>query len=128
MLSKHLAKLAIITLTVVCLAAVLNFHLISGGAGGLAMWNKSEAYFFCHIVHKGYYAPYLQYPLIAVMESLGAVALPKESRASLVVIRVTSSGVERHVVKLADRADGGAGSDPSRYTPIEGRIYAIWLI
>ncbi len=115
----------VVIVAVVGLAAVLHVHAISEGAGGLAIWNGSEAYLFLQVGRRGYYAPYLEYPWIVVKEKyLRVPTFPSETRAFLVVIRVTSSGVERHVVRLADRANGGAGSDPSLYTPFGDHIYA----
>ena len=115
----------IVIVAVLGLAAVLNVYAISEGAGGSVIWNKNEAYFFVPVDRTGYRASYLQYPFIIAKELLLRVpTIPSETRAFLVVIRVTSSGVERHIVKLADRLEGGAGSDPRMFTPLEGRIYA----
>jgi len=128
MSSKAIQKFAIAIVAVVALAAVLNLYAASEGAGGFAIWNRTEAYFFIQVGRRGYYVAYLEYPWILVKEKyLRIPTFPSESRAFLVVIRVTSSGLERHIVKLADRADGGAGGDPSKYTPLNGQIYADCL-
>jgi hypothetical protein len=65
-----------------------------------------------------------------VIGGFAAYEPPVDQRAYLLVMRVKSSGVERHVLKLADRLNGGPGSDPDRFTPLEGQIYAScpWLI
>ncbi len=97
--------------------------------GGFAIWNQTEAYFFIHVDREGDSSSYLLFPCILFKEyvigGFAAAVIPSDTRAFEVVLHVTATGVERHVLKLADRADGGAGSDPKKYTPIEGSVYAM---
>ena len=78
---------------------------------------------------RGDSSSYLLFPWILFKEYViggfaGAV-IPSDTRAFFVVLHVTPAGVEKHILKLADRANGGAGSDPKRFTPLEGSIYAM---
>ena len=121
-ISKSMFAIAILFTTVLA-AASCKINYLRAYSGGVVMWNASEADLFIQVVRDGLSVSYLRYPWFLVKEYLGAVELPDANRASLVVIRVTSSNIERHVLKLADRGDGGAGSDPIKYTPLEHRIY-----
>ncbi len=111
-------------------AASTRIYGISQGTSGLVVWNSSEAYFFVEAGELGYSASALEYPWLLfkqyVIGGFAAAALPNNQRADLVVIRVNSSGAERHVLKLDRTGEGGPGGDPSKYTPIEGRIYAFY--
>src|SRR5271165_6760333 len=124
------AKAAVVLMICVALVAAASFrtYAIIGGSGGDVMWNPSEAYIFMFVSNLGYTANGLVYPWVLfkkyILGGFAALEDPTDQRAYLVVIRATSSGVERHVVKLADRMNGGPGRDPSEFTPLEGRIYA----
>jgi hypothetical protein len=112
------------------LAAVFRLYAIQEGVGGLAIWNRAEAYVFIQVGRRGYSSSYLWFPWILFKERViggfaGAVE-PDDGRAFLVVIHVTPAGVERHVVGLEDPVNGEPGTDPTRYTPLDGRIYAAW--
>jgi hypothetical protein len=108
----------------VAAAASCNLCSLREYCGVNLLWNDSEAYFFVGVGRQGYHVSCLRYPWLTIKEYLGAIESPDDNRAFLVVLRVTSSGVERHVLRLADRANGGAGSDPRQLTPLEGHIYA----
>jgi hypothetical protein len=110
--------------TLVAAAASCNIYFLREYCDGNLMWNDSEAYFFVEVGRQGHHVSCVRYPLFVVKEYLGGIESPDDDRAFLVVLRVTSSGVERHVLNLADRAIGGAGSDPTHFTPLEGHIYA----
>jgi hypothetical protein len=118
--TKAIVAIAIL----VAAAASCNIYFLRESWDGNLLWNDSEAYFFVEVVRQGHHVSCLRYPLLIVGEYLGAIESPDDNRAFLVVLRVTSSGVERHVLDLADRANGGAGSDPRQLTPLEGHIYA----
>lgn len=122
------AMIAVAILVGLAATGSSRIYAISEGSGGFALWNASEAYFFVEVNYRGYNASGLQLPWIFfkgfIIGGLAAAEFPKDALAYLDVIRVNSSGAERHVLKLADRADGGAGSDPKKFTPLEGRIYA----
>ncbi len=115
-------------------ASSCSLHAISGGSGGYVLWNANEAYFFIEVSNLGFSATGARVPWILfkrnVIGGFAAYEPPADQHAYLLVIRVISSGVERHVLKLADRLNGGPGSDPDRFTPLKGQIYAScpWLI
>ena len=121
--------LVTILIAAVLIAAIFKIYAISEGAGLLAIWNQNEAYLFSQVDRRGESSSYLLFPWILFKEyaigGFAAAVIPSDTRAFLVVLHVTPTGVERHVVKLADRADGGAGSDPWNYTPIESSVYAM---
>jgi hypothetical protein len=127
-LSKRRILVAIL-IAAVLIAAVLNIYAISESAGGFAIWNGTEAYFFIQVDRRGESSSYLLFPWILFKEyvigGFAAAVIPSDSRAFLVVLHVTPAGVDRRIVPLADRANGGAGSDPKKYTPIEGSVYAM---
>jgi hypothetical protein len=119
-LSRKKIVLAILV-TAVLIAAIFNIYAISESAGGFAIWNENEAYFFIHVDRRGDSSSYLLFPWILFKEyvigGFAAAVIPSDMRAFLVVLHVTPAGVERHVVKL--------GSDPERYTPIDNSVYAM---
>lgn len=88
---------------------------------GDVLWNASEAYLFMGVSREGLHVSCLRYPWVFVQGYLGAAESPDDGHGSLIVIRVTSSGVEHHVLKLEDRTPG---SGPGFITPLDGRIYA----
>ena len=120
--TKSIIAVALLIATTVTTASC-NIYYLHAYSGGNLIWNASEAYVFMQVGRRGHHISYIRYPLFAVKEILGGIEPADDDRASLVVIRVTSLGVERHVLKLADRSNGGAGSDPLYYTPVEGRIF-----
>lgn len=128
-LSKKRVLTAIL-ITAVLIAAIFNVYAISEAAGLIAIWNQNEAYFFSQVDRRGDSSSYLLFPWILFKEyvigGFAAAVIPSDTREFLVVLHITPAGVERHVVKLADRADGGEGSEPSHYTPIDGRIYVSY--
>ena len=105
-----------------------RIYAISGESGGYLLWNASEAYFFMKVDDLGYSWSSFQYPWVLfkryIIGGFAVVEVPSDRRAYLAVMRATASGVERHVLKL-DRVDRGPGSDPGRFTPLEGRIFAF---
>lgn len=121
---------AIIALGIlIVLAASFRTYTIREGSGGYVLWDDSEAYFFVQVDDQGYDASYLRYAWIFFKEDiiggLATAQVPDDQRAHLVAIHVTSFGIERHLVQLDRTEERGPGSDPGKYTPLEGRIYAI---
>src|SRR5271156_2284241 len=80
-------------------AANYRIYLIREGSGGTVLWDASEADLFVGLYREGTRVSYLRYPWFLVKEYLGAVESPEDSARSTTVIRVTSSGVERHSVE-----------------------------
>ena len=122
--------LVTILVAVALIAAIFKIYAVSESSGGFAIWNGAEAYFFIQVDRRGDSSSYLLFPWILFKEyvigGFAAAVIPSDTREFLVVLHVTPAGVERRVVKLADRANGGAGSDPEKYTPIEGSVYAMY--
>ena len=99
-------------------------YLLREYVGGAVLWNANEAYFLVDIIHEGLPVSLLRYPWFFVKAYLGASDLPDDERASLLVIRVTSSGVEHHVLKLEGRTYGNPGRNPYQYSALDDHIYA----
>src|SRR5579862_2249598 len=116
-------KLAIATITIggcLALAAGPNAYLVRSDAGGTALWNTNEAYFFIATDIKGRHVKWITFPFLVLGEILGNVQPADDSRGQMFVVHISRAGVERHVVELSDRRPG---SGPGMYTPIEGRIW-----
>jgi hypothetical protein len=127
MSKKRIAIAALII--AILIAASLTVYGINEGFGGLAIWNQSEAYLFFQVGSRGNRASYLGYLWILFKEHViggfaGAV-IPDDSRAFLVVIHVTASGVERHSVKVADFITDNSSPVFEKYTPFGGRVYVL---
>ncbi len=134
MFTKTRAILVIVLFAALVAGASYRAYEISGGSGGWVLWDANEAYFFIQVSDLGYNWSGFQYPWILfkryVIGGFAAAEFPTDQRAYLVVLRITASGLERHVLKLASRFDGTPATDADRFTPIEGWIYAScpWLI
>ena len=95
--------------------------MILDSGDGTVLWNAKEAYLFLGVRHVGHNMNYLRFPWFLAKNYLGAVEDTADDRGSFVVIRATSSGIERHALKR-DYLRPGSGTD--MYTPLEGQIYA----
>lgn len=105
------------------LSLTFNAYFVRRDLGGDVLWNTKEAYFFIGRDTRGYHVKWLGYPLVVLGEMLGRIELPDDDRGAIYVMRVTSAGVERHVLELPDRRPG---SGPSMFTPLDGRIWVNW--
>lgn len=114
----------VVAVAVVAATASLKTYFLKEYSSGVVLWDAKEAYFFITVARYGHPVSYVRYPWFAAKEYLGGIEEADDNRAFLVVVHITSSTIQRRVVKLADRANGGAGSDPGSYTPFEGRVYA----
>lgn len=120
---KKLALLGTVLLVIVSI--VINAYFLRVVIAGDALWNDHEAYFFVRRINRGIQKKWIQVPLFVVLNRLGLIEPPADNSASLIVIHITPSGVERHELEL----DPTPGKNPSRYTPREGRIWAnFWSI
>jgi hypothetical protein len=63
-----------------------------------------EVYLFLGSGHTGYHFSYWKYPLIAIGEYFYSPLSPSDQRAISTEMRVTPSGVERHVVEYGEHA------------------------
>jgi hypothetical protein len=115
--------LAIAVVVVLALVANTRVYFLRDYAGGTVLWNTSEAYFFLNSSRLGHSVSYYRYPWFLLKEFLGAVEPPDEEVASLVIVKVTANKIERHSLRL-DRTARGPGSDPGRFTPVNGIVYA----
>ena len=102
-----------------------KIYFLRENSGGYVMWNPTEAYIFIHVMRQGLPVRYMRYPFFVAGEILGVVESVEDDRASLVVIRVTSHGIERHLLNLKADPQRGPGSYAGDYTPLEGHIYGM---
>jgi hypothetical protein len=108
----------------VVIAGSFSTYFIRDDSGGEALWNSDEAYFFVHVATRGLHVTWLGYPWFLIKNLIGGFAAavpPDDERSSVIVVHVTASAAERHLLSLKDPDPGGA---PTMYTPREGRIYA----
>jgi len=115
----------VIALVVLALAlaasASLKVYFLADHVGATLFSRGDEAYLFLGAGHTGYRFPYLQYPLVRIMEHFNAPPSAEHLRGSLLVIRVTPSMVERHVIdEIEDTATG-----PGFMTPFDDGFYAM---
>jgi hypothetical protein len=106
--------------TAIVTSAVLKIYYRRDDSGGVVLWNADQAYLFISVTNRGYYTAYLKYPWEVFKEYVHAASPADDEHGSITVIRVTSSGVECHVVDIGENP----GSGPSLFTPFEGHIYA----
>ena len=112
-------------------AVAVNYRIyaIVGNAGGYLLWDSRQAYIFVKVSDLGYDWSAIEYPWVLfkrnVIGGFAAAEIPSDQTAYLFVARIMPSGIERRIVTLASRLDGGPGSDPDKFTPLEGRVYAF---
>jgi hypothetical protein len=120
---KRVKATCAVSIAALAVVAAVSFgaYFIRDDSGGEVLWNANEAYFFIHVFARGLHLSWLEYPWYVTKTFLGVPIVPDDERRSLAVVRVTSDGVERHIVtqKGADAASG-----PGQYTPRGGHIYA----
>lgn len=118
--SKTTAAIAIVILIPVAIAASFKVYLNFEDSGTTVLWNDKEAYFFIGTRSIGHRVNLLWFPWFLAKNYLGAVEDPDDIRGSSDAIRVTSSNVEHHMLKVVDLPPGAG---PAMYTPLEGHIY-----
>ena len=96
-------------------------YFLREGASGDVLWDSTEAYFFIGFSRRGLEVNYVRYPWFSFVEGFGAVESPDDDCGFLLVIHVTSNGVEDHVIQLKNRIPG---SGPNGYAVYSGQIYA----
>ncbi|MGB0038072.1 MAG: hypothetical protein WBQ00_04175 [Terriglobales bacterium] len=104
----------------IAVAASLNTYSINEGGGGRVLWNNNEAYVFVEDIRRGYHFTYLRYPLELLGEYFYWVPDPDVQQVHLVVFKLTSDGIDRHVID--ERAN--TANPPDSYTPMGEEIYA----
>jgi hypothetical protein len=114
--------IVLVVLGLVLAASVsLKVYFLTDHVGATLFWRGDEAYLFLGAGHTGYRFSYLEYPLVVVREYFHAPPLPEHRRGSSLVIRVTPSIVERHVIDETE--DSGTG--PGFMTPFDDGFYAM---
>lgn len=110
---------------ILCIAAIVvsasfNIYFVIGGGHGDVLWNSDEAYLFSENIQRGYHFTYLEYPFELLGEYFYRVPHTDVEQVHCVVLKVTSSGIDRYVI------DVGANTAlcPDSYTPIGKEIYA----
>ena len=107
-------------------ASFLERHILHQTADGWVMWNSKEAYLFIRVGNDGLRHSYLSFPWVFFMERLKRADDLLENRTALLVVRITATATERHVLPLADRMNLGldSGRHVQYVTPFDGKIYA----
>ncbi len=95
---------------------MLKLYYIREDSGGLCLWSSEEAVLFLGTTRFGYRVSYLTWPWQILRQHLNGVPVPTDKHSRLTVLRVTPSGVERHVLEEAE--------EPDLYTVLHGQIYA----
>jgi hypothetical protein len=122
MITKRKKILAIaVALT---MSAFWEIYLMRTESSGVFLWSRDQAYLFVKVVSSGNHLSALGFPWLVIKESLGAVGDRTDGRGTLVVIRVTAAGVEKHTLEL-ERTPEGELKVPYQITPLEDRIYAL---
>ena len=114
----------IAVLLALTMSAFWEIYLLRIESSGVFLRNRDQAYLFVTVVSRGLHLSALRWPWLAIRESLGAFGEIMDDRGSLVVIRVTAAGVEKHTLKL-EKTPEGLLKSPSRITPLENSIYAF---
>src|SRR5260370_12200110 len=120
MYKKTKKVIALVVLTIALAASVsLKVYFLRDHSGGTLFWRGEEAYLFLGAGHTGYRFSYLKYPFVALGEYFYVVCFPEHKFRSSLVIHVTSSAVERHVI------DDTEATGPGFMTPFEDGFYAM---
>jgi hypothetical protein len=106
-----------VVLAAIAISVFVKVHVMKDeGGGGSILWNDGEAYLFMYDHPIGYRVSVLAYLLEPLKEYFYAPATSDGDTWNLVIIRITSAGVERHEQEFP--------VGPSGFTPIDGLIYA----
>ena len=98
----------------------LKIYYVREDSAGWLLWNANEAYLFMSVHPRGYHFTYFEYPFALLRQYFNAPPFPDDERVSVVVIRVTSSAIERHDVDIGK----GDAHEPDFYTTFGEGIYA----
>jgi hypothetical protein len=117
-MKKMTAIAILLALTVIAVALYFaKQHFIrEGGGGGAVLWNPDEAYLFMYDCPDGFLMTGPELLAEPIREYFNAPAMPAEGKCFLTVLRVTRSGMERHVQEFETSIDD--------FTPLDGAIYA----
>ena len=128
MKKKTLAVVLFMTLTLFVIAIVglaesasSQVYYLVDHCGATLYWKGEEVYLFLGSGHTGYHFSYWKYPLIAIGEYFYSPLSPSDQRAISTEMRVTPSGVERHVVEYGEHA----GNTALLMTPFDDGFYGM---
>jgi hypothetical protein len=99
----------------------LQEYYLSDHSGATVYSKGDEAYLFLGSGHTGYRFSYLKYPLVVLGEYFNSPPSPSDQRAISTVMRVTPSGVERHVIDY----DQQGGNAVDLLTPFDDGFYGM---
>ncbi len=124
-ISRKRIFVAVTIVVIMSLAYFYRLYAVRESNIGAVLWNSDEAYVFLHVVRQGYDMSSLRYPWVlfkaVAIGGFAAAEGPDEINASVIVIHITPSGVERHEVDVPHEQ---LGTGPHMYTPIDDHIYA----
>jgi hypothetical protein len=122
-INRRATAFTLVALFVAGIAAstCLRLYIMRDDGGGQILWNENEAYLFLSMAHRGFKMNYAEYAWVSFKQYFGGMPFPNDQHVFITVIRITPSGIERHLVDTLS-ADPGAG--PQRFTPLKGTIYA----
>ena len=106
------------------MSAFWEIYLLRIESSGVFLRNRDQAYLFVTVVSRGLHLSALRWPWLAIREYLGAFGEIMDARGTLVVIKVTTAGVEKHILEL-ERTPEGLLQYPDRITPLEDHVYAL---
>jgi hypothetical protein len=120
-MGRKLTIIAVVLGTVMVALGSLKIYFIREDSSGNMLWTADETYLFMDVFQRGARVSYLEYPWILLKQHLYGVRPPDDQRTSVMVVRVTPSGVEHHVVEMLNEHPGNT---PALYTAFEDQIYA----
>jgi hypothetical protein len=118
---KKTKTVVALSVLAVALAASSFFkvYYMRDGSGGTLFWRGEEAYLFLGAGHTGYGFSCLKYPFVVLGEYFYVVSSPERQFGSSLVIHVTPSVVERHII------DDTEATGSHFLTPFEDGFYAM---
>ncbi|HWY08989.1 MAG TPA: hypothetical protein VNY24_19155 [Candidatus Acidoferrales bacterium] len=118
--TKTVAVFLVLALAVV-MALTFRVYVVADGSGAEVFWRGEEAYLFVGDSHTGYHFRALEYPFVLLAQYFYYVPSPKNDVASTLVISVTPSGAENHMVNYGE----WPAHAPLFLTPFGDGFYAM---
>jgi len=114
------AVLLVLVLAVV-MALTWRVYVVADGSGAKVFWKGEEAYLFAGDSHTGYHFRALEYLFVLLAQYFYFVPSPETQVGSTLVIKVTPSGVEKHIVNYGEWPAHG----PLFLTPFDDDFFAM---
>jgi hypothetical protein len=95
-------KLWIVVVAILVASAFLHVYYITDSSAATVYSSGDEAYLFFGDFHTGYRVRYLAFPFAVLSQYFSAPILPTDRLGCSLVLRVTPSGVERHLTHCGD--------------------------